>query len=86
MLRKSIFKKILLGLVVIGVLGCSTAYPEDMDPVSGVIIWSTACAAGTLIGAAGVESYNQLTQDPSVPDTTITNTMDVTMTLTNERN
>lgn len=75
-------KKILLALVIVSGISLGSVKP-DMDPftVTGAIIWGTACAAGGLVVATGVESYNILSQD-----NTPTGTMDTTLTSTNEGN
>jgi len=73
-------KKILFSLVVISSFNLNVK-AEDSDPVSLGILWGVGCVAGSLVGAAGIESYNRLSQD----DTT-TNTMDNTTTITNDRN
>lgn len=74
------FKKIILGLIVISALSTNVR-AEDMDPVTATVIWTVGSAAGALIGYAGVESYNQLNTDQ-----TTTNTMDNTTTFTTDTN
>ena len=74
-------KKIIFGLLIISSLSINLK-ADDMDPASGILIWSAGSAAATLVGYAGVESYNILTQDTN---TRVTNTMDTTITTTDDR-
>jgi hypothetical protein len=37
-----------------------------MDPISGTLVLGTVCVAGTLVGYAGIESYNRLSEIPVV--------------------
>lgn len=59
------FKKIILGLIVISSLSMNLKAEDEMEEA---VIWAVGSAAGTLIGYAGIESYNQLTEQSPVID------------------
>jgi len=59
---------------------------EDFEPLTAGIIIGSACVAGTLIGTAGIESYNLLTTPTNSMDLTTTNTMDLTTTNSGNNN
>lgn len=69
-------KKIILGLVIMSSLSVNIK-ADDSDPVTIGIIYGVGATAGVLLGYAGIESYNILSQD-----NTATNTQDNTTTNT----
>ncbi len=73
-------KKILLGLIIAGSFSLNLKAEEDMDPITQTILWTVGSAGAALIGAAGIESYNRLTDDTNTDtfDNTSTGTIDAT--------